>query len=597
MSLPDPRAWPRDIREQVAWRAHEQDELDEFPELEYYNPHPCPKHAPSSDPLCGECGLALRHHQRTAAAWQFFAGHTLLADTVGSGKTATACATLAMAKATGELGPRNRAVVVCQPAAVRDPWAKDLHRLLPGIPHIIADGSPEQRRAAYVTPWEICVISDRTFSHSRGRDGDIELLEEFPVGIAVFDDLDPLRHRDTATAYAARRLADSCARVHELHGTPLQKKLAELFCVTEPIGSRVIFPGGLTWFRRRYVTQSETKVWVVAALCPGGAPCGRHETLHPGCAQCGKVHRWPPYPGKRAGRCPICRQNGRVDPTGRARVEKVIYTDNGVVQERLPEFQRLIAPIVLRRTSFTDVDLPDIQVNPVHLELLPAQRARYAELKKGVLKRLRHGVEEVSQTEAAAAFTRGAQICSGLAALDDGNDVSVKLDWTVDKLTGDLSDEKVVCYVHFRDNVRALSARLDAAGVGHVLFWSEETDSRTREARRIRFLEDPDCRVLIGTTTIEKSLNLQVASAMIAVDTILNQSRMTQLIGRIRRQGSRHQMVTLHHLLALATQEDAYLDLLGREGDMADAVWEEAQAIFSYLTPRQAMEMIAGRAI
>ena len=594
--LPDPRDLSAADRETAAWRAHEMTDM-ELPPLEWFNSLPCAAHLSSgSDPLCADCGLQLRTHQRNGAAWQFLAGRTLLADTVGSGKTATLLATLAMCKATGELSAQNRAVIVCQAAAVRDPWAKDLRRLLPGVRFIIADGTPAQRQRAYLTPWEICVISDRTFAPARGRsDGDVELLREFPIGTLVYDDVDPMRNRSTKTAYAIRRLAATAPRVHGLHGTPLQKRLKELYCFTEPIGSPALF-GTLKKFADRYVTQDAVKIWVRAAICPGDAPCSRHDILVPDCGACGKVHAWAPPFGNHAGRCPECRQEGFMDPTGRRRAQRVVYKDNGVQQERLPELQRLIDPLVLRRTSFDDVDLPEVQVNPVRIELLPAQRTRYAELKSGVLKRLKNGQVEVSHAEAAAAFTRGAQICSGLASLDD-TDVSAKLDWAVDKITGDLDGEKVVCFVYFKPNVAALSARLEREGVGHVLFWSSETDSRTREARRQRFLTDPECRVLIGTTTIERSLNLQVAGHMIAVDTILNQSRMTQLVGRIRRQGSRHGMVTLHHLLATGTQEDGYTELLAREGAMADSVWDESEAIFHLATPRELMELIAGHPV
>lgn len=597
--LPDPRLFSPADRETAAWRAHEMEDMD-LPPLAWFNSQPCPRHAPDSDSMCKDCGLTLRRHQRNGATWQFLAGKTLLADTVGSGKTATVLATLAMCKETGELSAASRCVIVCQAAAVRDPWAKDLARLVPGISVIVADGTPRERQRAYLSNWEVCVISDRTFAPARGtttRDGDVELLREFPVTTLVYDDVDPMRNRDTKTAYAIRRLAASCSRVHGVHGTPLQKRLPELYSFTEPLGSASpdIF-GTLPRFKQRYVSQDAVKLWVRAAICPGQRPCARHDVLIPDCAQCGIVHAWAPVTNKRPGTCPQCRQPGILDPTGRRRAQRTVYRDNGVQAERLPELQRLIAPLVLRRTTFDDVDLPDIQVSTVRLDLLPAQRQRYAELKSGVLKRLKNGIYEVSHAEAAAAFTRGSQICSGLAALDDGatRDISVKLDWVVDKLTGDLAEEKVVCYVHFRENVRALSARLDAEGIGHVLFWSEETAGQVRDIRRQRFLEDPDCRVLIGTTTIERSLNLQVAGHMVAVDTILNQSRMTQLVGRIRRQGSRFGMVTLHHLLARDTQEDGYTALLAREGAMADSVWGEDEAIFHLASPREIMEMIVG---
>jgi SNF2 family DNA or RNA helicase len=255
--------------------------------------------------------------------------------------------------------------------------------------------------------------------------------------------------------------------------------------------------------------------------------------------------------------------------------------------------------MILRRTAaeLDDVELPAVQPSVTWLDLLPAQRQRYDELSRGILTRLRDTGTEVTRPAAAAAFTRARQICSGLAALDDGRDVSVKLDWAVDRITGDLSGEKAFCFVYFRENVRALSARLDAEGVGHVLLWSEETDAAERDRRIARFTEDPDCQVVIATTTAERSLNLQAAGHLIAVDTIMNPARMTQILGRVRRQGSRHSMVVFHHLLCRNTVEEDYPEALRREQAVADAVWGDQGELFARdMSPRELLERVARRA-
>jgi len=77
------------------------------------------------------------------------------------------------------------------------------------------------------------------------------------------------------------------------------------------------------------------------------------------------------------------------------------------------------------------------------------------------------------------------------------------------------------------------------------------------------------------------------------VDTILNPARMEQLAGRICRQGSPYPMVFLHQLFARNTQEDAYLPLLRREAEIADVVWDETSSIYTALTPRQQMQLVA----
>ena len=467
--------------------------------------------------------------------------------------------TLAMYKQMGHLSHDRRAVIVVQPNAMSDPWAKDLARLVPGIEVIIADGSPKKRRKAYAGDWEVAVVSSRTFAPAKGtkvtRPGDVDILLALgTVDILVCDDVDELRSPETRTFRAVVRMARAVSRVHILHATPLQKRLMELWAFLVPVGgSAPNRLGAEERCRQRYVTQTRKTIRI-------------------------------PDPA---------------DPKGRKRASRVIWVDNGMKKnpELVAEFRARIAPLVLRRTAadLDDVTLPEVQVNQVWLDLSPAQRRRYDNLRDGVLTRLRAGGEEVSYTAAVAAFNYGQQICGGLAALDEGPeaDVSVKLDWVMNALTGDLAEDKVICFVHNKGNVRALSQRLRAENIGHVLMWSEMTDKRRRAERLRLFREDDRARVLVGTTSIKTSLNLQVARHMIGVDTILNPAGMEQLIGRYRRQGSPFGMVFFHHLLARLTQEDAYPALLRREQEVADLVWDETSDIRWVLTPRQLLRMVA----
>jgi SNF2 family DNA or RNA helicase len=547
--LPDVRLLPREQRFEAAWRIHQARDFN-LPPLRWFNSEPCNLHQ-ELHRACQKCGVRLGSYQKVGAAWSFMRGEGLLGDTMGTGKTIQMAAMLAMCKETGELGPDSRAVVVCRAQAVSQ-WAAQLRRLLPAVAVLDASGDQQQRLRGYLGAWEVAVVSDRTFSPAGGRfarDGDVEVLGQFPVSIFIYDDLDAMRNQGTKTAGAVRAFAAGCERVFAVHATPLQKRLRELHSFLVPVGGEEVF-GPVTRFERLYTKQKNQEIWIP----------------------------------------------DRSDPAGRRRRKIIVVKDSGIREGALPEFQRLLAPMVLRRTAADldgDESLPDVFPNTVWVEHTPQQKARYDELRKGVLRRLRQGGAEVSTVEAGVAFTRGQQICSGLAALDDGADISAKLDWLEDKLTGDLSDEKVVCFVYFTPNVAALSARLNALGIGNVLMWSQETDKKVRAERVRRFTEDPDCRVLIGTTTIEMSLNLQAARHLVAVDTVMNPARMSQIVGRIRRLGSAHQAVFFHHLLTPGTQEESYPTLLGAEQAMADQVWGEDSGVFEALTPRQVMEMIA----
>ena len=555
MELPDAALLSSAQRLRASLAVKALGDVQPWPALKWFNSEPCARHAPVLNRLCRSCGIELRAHQRVGAAWLYLAGQGLDADTVGSGKTATVIALLAMLKERGELGYDSRAVIVCRASAVYDPWGDHLARLVPGIDWMVAAGDREQRAQAYMGGWEVAVVSDRTFAPAIGkerqRDGDVDMIGRFPVGTLVYDDVDAMRNHRTRIYGAVTRLAaePGCTRVAGVHATPLQKQLPELYSFLVPVGGKSRL-GSRSRVTQRYVTRRP--VWIRVA--------------------------------------------DRRDQTGRRTVRKKIYVDDGMTSSPalVREFREAIAPLVLRRTTFADVELPEVQHNPVHVELSQRQRERYEELRQGVLRRLTESGEQVTQAEAGAAFTRGWQICSGLAALDGvARDDSAKLDWVMQALTGDLAEEKVVVFVHFRENVAALAERLKAADIGHVLFWSQQTDKQVRRRRLTLFREDPAYRVLVGTTTIEASLNLQAARHLIAVDSILNPARMTQLVGRVRRDGSPFGMVFLHQLLALGTQEDAILALLRREQEVSDVVWDERSDIRWVLTPARLMRMVA----
>ncbi len=508
-----------------------------LPDLDFFNSSPCPQHEiVQAD--CRQCGIVFRQHQRVGIAWLYLIRRGLIADTVGSGKTAIAAGLLALLGQYGGL-ETSRALIVVRSGSPLMQWQHELQRLVPSLNVTVSVGSRQERVKRYLSPWSVMLIGYHMFQR------DLANLLHFPINTLIVDDVDPLRHRESKTAYCIKRVARECDRVAILSGTPLQKKLHELHSVLEPIGGREIF-GSEKLFRRRYV--KEEKITIPAGRSPNGQPLTRD-------------------------------------------VWKVVG------YQHIDEFSELVRPLALRRTAadITDVTLPAVVPQDIYLEMHPQQRDRYRELKAGVLRIIKAEGQKVRRPKAIALFSYGAMICSGLAALGepDRPNSSIKLDWLEDKLVdGDLSDEKVVVFINHKNNIRAMKERLDRAGVGHVIIWGEERDPAVRFAAQERFWQNPQCRVLMGTTAIEQSLNLQIARHLINVDTILNAARMTQLSGRIRRDGSKYSTVYVHNLLTSGTQEEAYVPLLEREQALQDAVWNEQSELFQALSPLALLTLI-----
>jgi superfamily II DNA/RNA helicase len=159
---------------------------------------------------------------------------------------------------------------------------------------------------------------------------------------------------------------------------------------------------------------------------------------------------------------------------------------------------------------------------------------------------------------------------------------------------GDLEEEKVVVFMAYKNSVRAFQQRLHQAGVGFETVWGEEPDKQARHNSMERFWQDPSCRVLVGTQAIEQSINLQCSRHLVNFDTILNPARMTQLAGRIRRDGSAFKHVYVHNLRCEGTQEVGYKQLLDREQALLDFVWDESSELFEKLSPLALLALIAG---
>lgn len=476
--------------------------------------------------------------------------------THNSGKTTSAGGLLAMMAETGELslfrerrdpfGGMGRAIIVPRAPALYQ-WQAELHRMMPTLPTLIAEGTAKKRKELYLQPWKVLLIGPEMLRM------DYELLERFDLSLMLTDDVDQLRNPDNKTSYVIDRLGGrgteglrpGTDRFVIMTGTPLQKRLPELHAVLDGLGAATpSMLGDLDTFTRRHV---------------------RTDTVT------------------------------QIDPkTGLKEKKKVI-----VGYRNLDVVKRKIAPLYLRRTAddLEDVDLPTIMTNDVFLDLYPRQRAKYDELKRGVLKIMKEEGTQTKHPKALAQLHYGAAICAGLAALgeEDSPLSSVKMDWIQEQLTeGELEDEKVVIFANLKNSIRALQNRLRREGIGFVTVWGDEPDKKKRAAAQERFWEDPKCRVLLGTRAIEQSLNLQVSRHLINVDMILNPARMEQLAGRIRRDGSAYQHVYVHNLLTNNTQEARYLPLLEREAALAAHIWDENSQLFKALSPMALLQLISG---
>lgn len=505
-----------------------------LPRLRYWNYDPCPRH---EEPDVGckwrACGGEPWSHQRVGIAWLYLIKRGLLADVTGAGKTIQTLGLLAMLKERGEL--TGRCLVICQTAAVLQ-WLEEAGRWTPRInaDAVYSGMTRANRISRYTGNW------DAMFVGWRMAQQDADILAKLEPGIVIVDDVDALLDHTNKTHKVVVDLALRADRSVVINATNVQVRLEQLHAASVPVGGHQIF-GSLPAFNARYLRKEKVTIWT---------PKGQRKT-----------------------------------------VEKTTGFRN------IDDLKSRLAPIFLRRNydDLDDVHMPKIMPpEDIWLELHPAQRKKYEELQEGVLRIRRELGDEIKYTQALSRFMYGQEICAGLPALgeEDGPQASVKLDWLMHQLFGEWEDQKIVTMIKNIGLVRAFQQRLERSRIGYETIWGANPDAQSRKAAQDRFWQDPNCRVMMGTSAMERSLNLQASNIIVFVDTVLNPARVTQTVGRIRRPGE-HDRIFVFNLFCRDTQEEGYLNILRRRQAVADAVNEEQSELYEALSPMELLTLIA----
>lgn len=538
----DVRGMPDERRKALAWMAHESKDRN-LPRFDFWDYEACKVHVQgwvdetgqrrtTPKPDCRVCGIVPRAHQRVGALWLYLVKKGLLADTTGVGKTTQAGLLIALLIESGEL------------SLFRNPeGGRGRVIVVPTAPAL----SQWHHELLRMMPTLNVIVASGGMSKAKRREmyqtawqvlllgpemfrSDHEMLQNVHCSALIVDDVDALRNHETTTSTVLDNMGRRTDRYIIMNATSVQKRLMELHCTLDAVGGERLL-GGRTTFERTYIDKV------------GG------ETRY----------------------------------------------------RRLDDLKARIGPIVLRRTAedLDDVDMPAIQPSNHMLELYPRQRAKYEELREGVIRLLRDNEHQVKRVTAMSKLHYGAAICAGLGSLGaddmpDGPGASVKLDWLMDRVTGEFEEEKIVVFARLKNTIRDLQFRLRDERVGFTTIWGEDSKREVRAAAQERFRADPRCRILLGTSAIVRSLNLQVSRRLVNVDMIMNQAQMHQLAGRVARIGSTHRTVYVHNLLTEDTQEGRYLPLLERETALADHIWEERSQLFNQLSPIAMLRLITG---
>jgi len=274
---------------------------------------------------------------------------------------------------------------------------------------------------------------------------------------------------------------------------------------------------------------------------------------------------------------------------GRSAALRNVARNGSADETTLAALRRGLAPFILRRTKEQVLkDLPEKTEQTVHVELLPADRKRYDELRdhyrQSLLKRVSDAGMNASRMHVLEALLRLRQVACHAGLVDKTlvDKPSAKLEALLEQ-AAEVVDEghKALVFSQFTSLLAIVKKGLDERGLRY-----EYLDGRTRDRQqRIeRFQSDAACPLfLISLKAGGAGLNLTAADYVFLLDPWWNPAVEAQAIDRAHRIGQ-HRRVFAYRLVARDTVEEKIIELQNKKRDLADAIIAGDKSVVSGLT-------------
>ncbi|MFM7206833.1 MAG: SNF2-related protein [Planctomycetaceae bacterium] len=251
---------------------------------------------------------------------------------------------------------------------------------------------------------------------------------------------------------------------------------------------------------------------------------------------------------------------------------------------------RAVRPYLLRRTKAQVLsDLPEKTEQTLFVELGDTQRKAYDELREhfraelaGRIGRMGIGRSRIAVLEALLRLRQTA--ChQGLVDHARVDESCAKLDTLLEQLDEVLDEgHKVLVFSQFTSFLAILRRRLDEKGIVYEYLDGRTTD---RQARVVRFQEDPDCRLfLVSLKAGGQGLNLTAADYIYILDPWWNPAVEAQAVDRAHRIGQTRR-VFAYRLIARDTVEEKILALQDRKRELAESIVRADESMIASLTP------------
>ncbi|HEX7182093.1 MAG TPA: SNF2-related protein [Thermoanaerobaculia bacterium] len=484
-----------------------------------------------AEPFRAPRGLAttLRPYQEIGAEWLRFLWENrlagLLCDDMGLGKTLQ---TMALMTGLAEEGAVSAPFLVCCPTSVVSHWRDQMGRHAPGLRPVLYHG-PQRRLPFQPKAGDVVVTSYGVLRR------DAEELSALPFALAVFDEVQQIKNRQTQAYQAASHLVADVKL--GLTGTPIENSLADLKTLFD-----LILPGYLgadAAFEERFVRPAE----------------GRRDREEAG--------------------------EDRLRELRRAISPFVLRRLKSSVLDELPEKIE-----DLRACALSD---DQVKLYRDAVGVKGAELARQIEEAAG---------EPIPYIHVFALLNLLKQICDhpalALGRLDQaGEYASGKWDLYREILQEALdSGQKVVVFTQFLGMIELMERHLREVGVGHATL----TGASVHRGDIVdRFNRDPDCRVFLGSLKAGGTgIDLVAGSVVIHYDRWWNAAREDQATDRVYRLGQKR-AVQVFKLVTEGTLEEKISAIIDRKRRMMEQVIEEDDPKLAKIFSREELlEMLRG---
>lgn len=245
-----------------------------------------------------------------------------------------------------------------------------------------------------------------------------------------------------------------------------------------------------------------------------------------------------------------------------------------------------IRPVALRLAASDYIDMPELVENRIEIDLPPVARRIYNELEDDLIAELEDGLT-VTASNAGVKSIKIRQVAAGGVYLEDfplkGNSYSVRRTprpwvWLHDAKTEALAElveglqgSPILVAYEFQHDLERIRGEF---GADVPVIGKGVSDARVKEIEAA--WNRGELPVLCGhPQSVGHGLNLQHAGNHICFySPIWNLEHRDQFIGRIRRQGSRHQTIFSHTIVARNTIESRILRALDGKASAQNSLLE-----------------------